>query len=572
MASDLILNLTVAFFAALIGGAIALRLRLSAVVGYVAAGVAIGPFTPGFAADPEQIRLLADIGIVLLMFGVGVQFSLRDLFQVRGIAVTGALVQVPLTIGLGVAFGLAWGWPWLEALFFGAIISISSTAVVAKLLSDRGESGTLHGRITIAWLLVQDILTIFLIVALSALAQGTAQQELTSNLVVSTAQAAAFIVGVLALGGRVLPPFLGLVARTGSRELFLLAVTALALGTAFGGSLLGVSPALGAFLVGLVISQSDLSHHVLGEVLPTRDLFAVLFFVSLGMLVEPQVLIHSPGVVMLALAVLVAGKALLSTAITLLQRYPLRTALFVGMGMGNAAEFSFVLARIGSDLGAVSDTVFSLVVASAVASILLTPLLFHTVHPVERFLASSLGRLAGPRGLRDPAENPDRLRGHAIVCGYGRVGSVVAEALRERGLRVVVIEQDRRRADQLRRQGLPVVYGSAANPYVLAQAHPEQAVTLVAAIEDPLATRQLTEYAQRLNPRLDVVARVSGLEEETFLRTRGIAETVIGEREVALELSRHALRRFGITGAELTHAVQGLRARLEEREHEQPPT
>ncbi|MBI4497112.1 MAG: cation:proton antiporter [Chloroflexi bacterium] len=555
--STLLVNLAFALGAALIGATIAARLGQSVVLGYILAGIAIGPFTPGPVGDIVAVQALADIGIIFLMFAIGVQFSIRDLLRVGKVASVGGTVQVLATIGLGYLVGVALGWRPLEALFFGAVISNSSSTVLSKVLSERGEADAAHGRIGLAWSSVQDLGTVVLVVLLSALATGG--DGLLGDLLWALGKAGVFLTVFILLGSRGLPWLFDRLTALRSREIFVLAVAVIALGTAYMATFFGLSLALGAFVAGMVVSESDLSHQILGEVMPLTDIFAGLFFVSVGMLVDPIFVVEHLPLVALTLALIVLGKGLLTAVITALSGYPVRTALLTGVTLAQSAEFSFLLARLGADLDAVTPAVFSLMLAGAAASIVLSPSLHRVALPgvawVEQRLPPS-ALATHPALGKDTTEGP---RGHAIICGYGRVGRVIGTALRRRGFTFVVIDQDQRVVRQLREHGIIALFGNAANPVLLEHANLARARVLVVAIPDPIAVRQIVDDARRVNPRLDIVVRTHSEAEAAFLQERGAGEAVMGELELALEMTRHTLHRFGVDARGIQLTITSLR-------------
>ena len=549
--TTLSVDLALAAGAALIGGALARLLNLSVIVGYIAAGIAISPFTPGPQGDVATIELLADIGVVLLMFGIGVHFSLRQLLAARTVAV-GAAIQIPLSIALGCGAVLLAGWSWREGIVFGAVISVSGGTVLTKLLSERGEEDSPHGRLAVTWSVVQDVATIALVVLLGVVAHGG--DRLLPTLGLATLKAAGFIGGMVLIGTRVFPALLRRIARLGSRELFILAVAGLSLGTAILAESFGLSLALGAFIAGVVVSESDMSYHALGEVLPLRDIFAALFFVSVGMLVDPRLLLERlPLFLLLVLLVLSKGALIIALAIGLL-RITARTAVLAGLGLAQSAEFSFVLAREGVEAGVVSASVFSLTLAATVATIVLAPLLYRLAPVLEAMLARLPQRLA-----REDSVEPPRLRNHVVICGAGRVGQLIIGLLRQRRQGYLVVEMDRRLVERLRASGEPVIYGNAASPPVLDRAQLEYARTLVVAIPDPIVTRGIVAEARQRNPRLDIVVRAASTGEAEALRTQGVSEAVVAERELALEMARHTLHRIGLSIPETQSIIQRLR-------------
>jgi CPA2 family monovalent cation:H+ antiporter-2 len=528
-------------------------LRQSVIAGYIAAGLVLSPFTPGPVGDVESIERLADIGVVMLMFGVGVHFSLRQL-AASSLAVMGAAIQMPVSILIGLVAALAAGWTWREGLFLGAVAAISSSIVLTKLLEERGEEGAAHGRIAIAWGIAQDLATIALVVLLSGITE--AGDNLAPTLGLAVLKAAAFITAMVVVGTRALPWMLIQVARLGSRELFILAVGGLSLGTAVLSEQFGLSLALGAFIAGMVVSESDISYNALGEVLPIRDVFAALFFVSVGMLVDPSLIIEHIVLWVVLVGVVLAKGAVIVLVTLAVLRYPLHTAVMAGLGLAQSAEFSFILARQGQEAGVVSNTVFSLMLSATAATTLLAPLLYRLAPVAERGL--SRVALPPPRALPEPAQSLP-VRNHVVICGAGRVGSLVASVLRQRGQRYVLIEMDRRRAEALRAAGEPVIYGNAAHPPVLAQAALPAARTLVVAVPDPVTAHQIVQEARRIAPRLDIVVRAVSSADADALRALGAAEAVIAERELALEMTRHTLHRIGVSTLEAQALLQRLR-------------
>ena len=484
------IDLALAAGAALLGGLAARLLRQSVLLGYLAAGVVIGPFTPGPVGDTETIERLADVGVVLLMFSIGVHFSVRDLLAARGIGLAGGL-QVALALLVGLAAGIAIGWPWRQAAVAGAVAAVSGGTVLTKLLAERGEEDTAHGRLAVAWSVVQDLATIALVVLVGVLAEGP--DRLPRALGEALVLAVAFVGGMLLVGVRVVPPLLAAVARLGSRELFILAVAGLSLGTALLAEEAGLSLALGAFVAGVVVSGSDLSYHALSEVLPIREIFAALFFVSVGMLIDPGLLVREAAIFLLLTPLVVAKGPLVIGLATLVLRAPPATAVLAGLGLAQSAEFSFVLARQGVAAGIVSGEAFSLLLAATVASIALAPLLYRAAPLLERVVARVPWREPAPL---PPVELPP-LRNHVVICGAGRVGSLVAGLLRQRRQGYVIVEADRRTAERLRAAAQPVIYGDAASPIALGQARLGAARTLVVAIPDPVVAREIVDEARR---------------------------------------------------------------------------
>lgn len=543
MTASLGLTLLVALAAALVLGAVAHRLRLAPMVGYIAAGLIVGLFTPGVVADREQVLELADLGVALLMFSIGLQFSRRELLSVGRVVAIGAPVQVAITLALGTAAGLGLGHPLIEALFLGAIVSICSSVVMVKVVGERNLHATLHGKLAFAWSVVQDLLTVVLVVVLSALAVGSEQPF--GEVGRGTVLAAGFVAAVIILGSRVLPWALARVARLASRELFVVAVAVVAIGTAAAAELVGVSIALGAFVAGMALADSDLAASVLGEVVPLRELFSTLFFVSVGVLLEPSALVSGWVVVLLLVALIVLVKGAVTAAVLRAGGQGPEMAIRAGGLLAQSGEFSFVLATVGLQAGAIEPDVFSQAMGAVVVSILLAG----PVAALSAMGARALGRRGGAAG--DPLDDVGPLRRHAVIVGYGRVGRAVARVLSSRGFDWVAIDLDYPVARAGRDAGLPLVYGDASSASVLDSARIREARVLVVAIPDPLATRQAIDHAFRHNARLEVVARAQSEADEAELRRLGATRVVVAERQLSSELVRHALRRFGVSDREI---------------------
>jgi CPA2 family monovalent cation:H+ antiporter-2 len=557
----LITTLAAGFGLALIFGFIAERIRLPALVGYLFAGILIGPGTPGFVADMAIASQLAEIGVMLLMFGVGLHFSLDDLLAVKRIAVPGAVVQMGLATVLGMALAWAWGWPVGQGLVFGLSLSCASTVVLLKALETRGILDSMNGRIAVGWLVVEDLATVVMLVLLPPLAgvlgghapAGAAEggAPLWRTIGQTLLQVAAFVVLMLVVGRRLLPKLLWQVARTGSRELFTLSIVAIAIGIAYGASaLFGVSFALGAFFAGMVMRESEYSHRAAEESLPLRDAFAVLFFVSVGMLFDPSVLVEQPLEVLAVVAIIVVGKSLAAAGLVLAFRYPLNTALTVAASLGQIGEFSFILAGLGLSLGLLPQSGMSLVLVGALISIALNPFVFAVLEPASRWVMqrSALARRLQQR--QDPyAELPmsterKYLERQVVLVGHGRVGRHIAAALAERGIPFVVAEQNREIVEDLRARGVPAVWGNAAEPEVLVQAHVADAAMLVIATPDTLGVRQMAETARALNPGIEIVLRSHSDDETTLLRRDAVGTVFMGEEELAKAMLAHVSGRF----------------------------
>ena len=553
-------------------GLLAVRLRLPPILGYLLAGVAVGPFTPGFVADAGLAAQLAEIGVILLMFGVGLHFSISDLMAVRRIAVPGALAQIAAATGLGALLAYFWGWSWPTGLVFGLSLSVASTVVLLRALEDIGALESTDGRIAVGWLIVEDLVTVLALVLLpvfaglvgvtppgAATATAAASHAVPAGgslwitLGMTLAKVVAFVALMLVVGRRVIPWLLGRVAGTGSRELFTLAVLAVALGIATGAAtLFGVSFALGAFFAGVVVSESDFSHEAATSALPLRDAFAVLFFVSVGMLFDPGILLRQPMEVLLVVLVILIGKSIAALGIVLAFRYPLHTALRISASLAQIGEFSFILAALALSLGLLPAEAQSLIVAGALLSITLNPFVFRGVEPLSRWLrshsalAEALERPAGELATLPPDFATDELSDHAVIVGYGRVGRPVVEELARHEVPHVIVEASREVAERLRDAGLPIIYGDATRPEVLAGAHLDRARLLVVAAPDAYQARVILDYARRVNPDLQIIARTHSDAERSWLEQNGVAQALVGERELAVSLTRSALRRFGV--------------------------
>jgi CPA2 family monovalent cation:H+ antiporter-2 len=553
----LISTVAMAFALAIVFGLAAARLKLPPLVGYLIAGVLIGPHTPGFVADMALAAQLAEIGVMLLMFGVGLHLSLDDLLAVRKIALPGAVAQIGAATVMGAAVAHFWGWNLGAGLVFGLALSVASTVVLLKALEARGLVESMNGRIAVGWLVVEDLVMVLALVLLPPLAgllKGDAGSpgggELALTLGKTLGMVALFIVLMLVVGKRVFPWILWQVARTGSRELFTLCVIAAALGIAFGAAaLFGVSFALGAFFAGMVLRESELSHRAAEESLPLRDAFAVLFFVSVGMLFDPRMLVEEPLRVLIVVAIIVIGKSLAAFAIVLIFRYPLNTAFTVSASLAQIGEFSFILAGLGVALKLLPVEGQNLILAGAVISIALNPLVFSLIEPLQRWvrerssLARAMEQRDDPLAQLPTSTDQNLLSGHVLVVGYGRVGRRIGAALREKGIAVVVAEQNRETVEALRGDGIPAVSGDAADPAVLIQAHVARARMLVIAAPDAARARKMIETARMLNPGIEIVARTYSDEEAGLLRQDRPDRVFIDEQELAIAMAAHVVGR-----------------------------
>ena len=556
-AVSLITLIAVGLGLALVFGFFAAKVGIPPLVGYLLAGIVIGPATPGFVADVALASQLAEVGIMLMMFGVGLHFSLDDLLAVRRIAIPGAVVHTAVATALGGAVAHWWGWPLGASLVFGLALSVASTVVLLRALEARGVLNSLNGRIAVGWLVVEDLAVVLILVVLPALAAfGVAAEgaEAGSNLWKSLgwtlAKVMAFIVVMLVVAKRVLPRMMWLVASTGSRELFTLATISAAVGVAYvAADLFSVSFALGAFFAGMMMRESPLSHRAAEESLPLRDAFSVLFFVSVGMLFEPRILVEAPLKLLAVLAIIMVGKTIAAIILVLMFRYPLTTALTVGAGLAQIGEFSFILAALGVSLGLLPGEGQSLILAGALISISLNPLAFAAVEPAQRWirarsqLARKFERSDDPLAELPASVDPAILSGHVTLVGYGRVGRRVAEYLREQKIPFVVAEQNREIVERLRATGAHAVSGDAADPAVLIQAHVARARVLVIATPDTLNVRKMVETARTLNPRIDIVLRTHSDEEAELLEKENLGTVFMGEAELARAMSHHVIEK-----------------------------
>jgi CPA2 family monovalent cation:H+ antiporter-2 len=556
----LITTIAAGFGLALIFGFIAERFKLSALVGYLVAGILIGPATPGFVADAHIASQLSEIGVMLLMFGVGLHFSIDDLMSVKRIAIPGAIVQMTIATLLGMYVSSLWGWTMGEGLVFGLSLSCASTVVLLRALESRNLLNTINAKITVGWLVVEDLITVLVLVLLPPLASllGGSAPEAESTSIWQTIgmtllQVVAFVMIMLIIGKRLLPWLLWHVAKTGSRELFTLAVISAAIGIAYGAAVLfSVSFALGAFFAGMVMRESEFSHRAAQESLPLRDAFAVLFFVSVGMLFQPSILINKPLSVLAVVGVIVVGKSIAAMAITLAFRYPLNTALVVAASLAQIGEFSFILAGLGASLGILPVEGMSLILAGALISIAINPLLFSAINPFKKWLvglsdlASELEKRSDPFAELPMSTERKYLEGQVVLVGYGRVGRRIAQELTEHDIPFVVAEQNRELVEGLRKKGIPAVSGNASEPSVLIQAHIANASMLVLATPDTIDVRKMVDTAKALRPEIRIVLRTHNEAESELLRKDNLGTVFYGEEELANGMCQFIVSQFGL--------------------------
>jgi CPA2 family monovalent cation:H+ antiporter-2 len=562
----LIVTLFMALGVSVLGGMVARRLGLPVLVGYVVAGIIVSPNSPGVVADTTQVTLLANVGVAFLMFALGVEFSIGHLMAVRRIALVAAGVQYPLTFALGAACGLLFGWGVRASVLLGAAFVISSSIVMIKLLSGHGETTSWHARIAFGLSVVQDVSLVPLLALLPLLAGS--DEPILPRLVRSVLTAVVALVLVLGVGLRVMPPVLYRVARTGSRELFLITIVAVALGTAYASHMAHLSFALGAFLAGLVISESEFATEALAEIIPLRDLFSTLFFVSLGMLLKPALLLEHPVEIVALVVALVVGKILIVSLAFLLAGVEDRPAILAGLYLAQIGEFSFVVAGIGLADGIIGPDHYGIILTVALISILAAPFLpglLPTLLPLAR-------RIRFVRDLDREAEivdEPIALRRHVVICGYGRVGRALGDALARKGFSFVVIDLNPTLVRSLRERGVPAIYGDSSAESVLQRARVEAARSIAVTIPDLFAARGTTRMARRLSPDVDIVTRANFHDDVSALMDVGANETVQPEFEAGQEFVRYVLRRQGVSTRETEALIRRRRASFYHDEHEE---
>lgn len=573
---ELLVDLAFAMGAALLGGFIAHLLRQPAILGYLLAGVAIGPYTPGPVTSVERVQTLANFGVALLMFALGTEFSMEALQRVRRVAVIGGLGQIALVILLGTGLGLLLGFSVTHSIFLGGVISICSSILMLKLLIPRGEVESIAGRVALGTSIVQDLATVALIIILPALA-GEIGPALIADAGLAVLRGGAFLAAAYLIGTRIVPPLLEWVARTGARELFLLTVVAIAVGMAVLGHLVGISFALGAFIGGLVVSESEHSSEVLDEIIPVRDIFSTLFFVSIGMLMEPAFLAsHSVEIGLLVFAI-IAGKFVISSLLVRLLGYDSENALRVGLLLAQIGEFSFVLAGVGLVSGTIDEELYGLILAAALVTLVLNPI---AVNGADRFIGP-LGRLLDklfallPGAAREPGmEAPEGasesfreearlegLRRHVVLCGFGRVGREVARVLSERPFPFVIIEYNPRRVEEARAQGYLAIQGDATDPPTLERAGIARAYILVVAVADLVSAEQIVRHARTASKRLYIIARGPDSRAIPHLQRAGADQVLQPEFETGLEVIRQVWRKYGVSSIETQSMMGGQRRR-----------
>nr|WP_218952006.1 cation:proton antiporter [Acinetobacter sp. YH12021] len=546
---------------ALVFGYIAARLRLPPLMGYLIAGVIISPNTPGIVADIHLANQLAELGVMFLMFGVGMHFSLNDLMQVRRIALPGAILQIAVATLLGVSVSMMWGWSFGPALIFGLSLSCASTVVLLKALGDRGLLDSVNGKIAVGWLLVEDLVMVLALVLLPATAvllggqaiEGANDENIWLTLGLTLLKVSGFIAFMLIVGKRLVPFIMQIVARLGSRELFTLTVVAAAVSIAFGAyKVFGVSMALGAFFAGMVVKESDFSHRAEEETLPLREIFSILFFVAVGMLFDPRILIEEPLHVLAVVGIIMVGKTIAAMALVLFFRYPLNTALTVGASLAQIGEFSFILATLGVSLQLLSLEGQNLILAGALISITLNSFVFSAIEPVQNwirersYLARLLERSNDPLAMLPDEVSQDYLRDQVVIVGHGEVGRRITQNLMAENIKVVIAEENREIVEDLREKGIAAVSGIATEAGVLIQAHIQHARLLVLSPMDILDIHKIVDIAKTLNPEIQVLVCAESKAEAEVIRKDNIGEVYFAKEEMAKNMSNYILNQIEI--------------------------
>lgn len=556
----LLINIAVALVVAFLGGLIARRIGLPPIVGYMLAGIAIGPFTPGFVGDTETIAQLAELGVIFLMFGVGLHFSISDLLKVRSIALPGALGRMALSTLLGFGLSQLWGWPVPSGIVIGLAVSIASTVVLLRGLTDNGLLNTSAGQAAIGWVVVEDLATVLILVLMPAMA-NTSNGFDWQQLAITLLKAAGFVILTLFAGTKLIPWLLLRIAHTRSRELFILAILTIALGIAIGAAeLFGVSLALGAFVAGVVVNESPLSHQVGADIFPFREAFAVLFFVSIGMLVNPGYLLNNIGSILALTALIVIGKALLTILMGIVFPWPVKTTLVLAAGLSQIGEFSFILGQEGMALGLLEQNQYSLILAGALLSITLNTPMFRLIQPLEKRLQQFPilwkrldGHITTPRHIEEGIEN------HIVIVGYGSVGQHIVSLLSQMEVPCLVVEADAERIEELSRQQIPTLFGDAANSEVLTHAGLGRARALVVAGPDEDASALVVTAAHDLAPNLPIIARAATEEGTKQLMELGAQDVIHPELEGSLEIVRHTLLQLGFPLQEIYRYTDAVR-------------
>ncbi|ADJ26418.1 sodium/hydrogen exchanger [Dehalogenimonas lykanthroporepellens BL-DC-9] len=552
-------EIIIALVAAVLGGILAHRLKLPVLLGYLVAGMLVSPHGLGLIQDTESIEAMASIGVILLLFTLGLEFSLEELRRIGAVAILGGIAQILATAGAGFGLGQILGWGVAESIFFGFLLSLSSTLIVLKLLMERGELDTTHGRIMTGILLVQDLSLIPLMIILPTL--GATDTDIGPALLSAGGKALVFIIGMAAFGFWLLPRILERVARSRSRELFLITVVSVSLAAAIGAEFFGVSAAVGAFIAGLLIGQSSFARQALADIVPFRDAFGALFFVSLGTLADLSFIYQNPLLIIGVVLFILAVKFIICSAVPWLFGYSARTSLATGFGLAQIGEFSFVLAGVGVASGVLRDSTYALTLGAAITTMVLTPFVIslgnRVYHRLERTAFGQ--RFFNLRGEVSGARSTPELSGHAVICGHGRSAAALTKVLKRRNLNYLVIELDPKKIAELRREGVPCIYGDASNPEILGSAQLEKARLLVCTFPGFMDVELTVKNARRINPRLDIVARVEQDRDAEVLKDIGVNELVRPQFEASLEITRHALHRYGVPSTEIQYLLNSLR-------------
>jgi monovalent cation:H+ antiporter-2, CPA2 family len=557
---DLILTLTGGLVAALVGGYITQRLKLSPIVGYILAGLVVGPYTPGFVADRHVAEQLAEVGVILLMFGVGLQLHIEDLLSVKRVAIPGAIFQSLVATAIGAFVADRAGWGLSAGIVYGVALSVASTVVLVRVLSDNRQLHTPTGHIAVGWLVVEDLFTVLVLVLMPAIFAESAGRTVPMAIGLALIKVVGLTGLTIVVGGRVLPWLLTQVARTQSRELFTLAVLAIALGIAVSSAqFFGVSMALGAFLAGLVVGRSEFSVRAAADALPMRDAFAVLFFVSVGMLLDPGTLLDDPQMLAATLGVVLIGKPLAAVAIVALFRYPLKVALSVAVALAQIGEFSFIVASVATDFGVLTADATNTLVAAAIVSITLNPLLFLSIGWVERWLTGGRPAVEAPPPADDRAV-PVAFR--AIVVGYGPVGRAVTRLLRENDIEPTIVEMNVDTVRAVTESGLRAIYGDATHPAILDEAGIGSARAFIIAVSPLEGVEEACRLARSRNPEVRILARATHVSEARHLRQAGADVVFSGEGEVALAFTAEILSDLGATPDQIDRERTRVRGEL----------
>ncbi len=556
----LLINITLALIVAFLGGVVARRIGLPTIVGYLLAGIVIGPFTPGFVGDTDTIQQLAELGVIFLMFGVGLHFSFQDLWNVRDVAIPGALIQTAFATVLGIALTQFWGWSLLAGLVLGLAISVASTVVLLRGLMDNSLLNTSHGQVAVGWLVMEDILSVLILILMPTLVPSSGAFD-WGELGMTLLKSAAFLVIMFFAGTRLLPWLLEKIAHTRSRELFILAILAITLGTAMSASeLFGISVALGAFVAGAIISQSHLSHQVGADLFSFRETFSVLFFVSVGMLVNPLFLWENIGHVIALSALVIFGKGIIVLLLGFFFPRPARTFLVVAVGLSQVGEFSFILGQGGLSLNLFDTDQYSLILAAALISITVNPFMYKSLP----WLETQFRKIPGfwkklDANVKILEIKKDKLVNHAVIIGYGRVGKHMVDVLEKLSVPMLVIEADAERITSLNERGVPTLYGDASNSEVMTHAHLDHARVLVVTIPDETSAQLIVTAAKDINPDLPIIARTTTEEGIDRLAQLGAQDVIHPELEGGLEIVRHALLKLDFPVQEIIRYMDAVR-------------